>query len=358
MKPSRRTLVYLGWQHHGNFGDDLLQETWRAALGDPLELEAPLTTRAYVRSARRFARDRLGLVGSERIVLLGGGTTVGFEAWAEHARLAVRAYGADGVLGVGLGAAARTDAFSIARHRQRWDAWQQVPGLRIAGVRGPVTVDEVTANLGPTAVCGDPALLYPLVRPVDPAPGDGRRRIGVSLGSDPCSRFDVDTVASAVDEHARAVHADEVVVLALSTPDRPVARALTERLRTPSVLHEYTSVPETMSVIAGCDLVVSERLHGTVAAVALGVATVPLSYASKCDDFWSSITGHPAPIAVGHTAEDLVHAMQDADRVRQESAGAVFVLQERLEGIRRAILDWKHGRRSAADLLGPTGVSA
>ncbi|WIE65327.1 polysaccharide pyruvyl transferase family protein [Curtobacterium sp. MCLR17_036] len=358
MKSTRRSIVYLGWQSNGNFGDDLLHETWRAALDDPLDVEAPLTTRAYLRALPRVARERLRLVGSERVVLLGGGTTIGYRAWAEHARLAVRNYGAAGVVGVGLGAAARTDAYALSRHPQQWSAWQELDGMRLAGVRGPITADEVTEHLGPTTVCGDPALLYPLVRSVEPTGTPGRRRIGVALGSDPQTRFDVETVAAAVDEHALATGTHEVVAFALSRPDRAAARALSERLVTPSTVHEYTDVATTMSVIAGCDLVVSERLHGVVAALALDVPTVPLSYASKCDDFWSSVTGGPAPVSVGHSVDALVRAMLGADTVRAEATGAVFALQERLEGIRRELVDWLRGDRSTVSLLQTGPVSS
>lgn len=354
----RRSFVYLGWQGNANFGDDLLHETWRAALDDPLDVEAPLNARDYLRRAAAFARDRLRTRRSERVVLIGGGTTVGFAAWAEHARLAVRNYAAAGIIGVGLGAAASSDAYALERHRQQWAAWRDLDRLRIAGVRGPITEDEVTTHLGPVTISGDPALLYPLVRPVQPAGDPGARRIGVSLGSDPTSRFDVDTAAAAVDAHARATGADQVVAFALSVPDQSVARALSDRLRTPSVVHEYTDVAETMSVIAGCNLMVSERLHGAVAAIALDVPTVPLSYASKCDDFWASLTGHPAPITVGHTADDLVQAMQGADAVRSQIAGAVLVQQEHLAGIRRELTEWRRGARSTADLLTPTTAPA
>lgn len=356
-RTDRRSLVYLGWQGNANFGDDLLHETWRAALDDPLDVEAPLNARDYLRGAAAFARDRLRTRRSERVVLIGGGTTVGFAAWADHARLAVRNYAAAGIIGVGLGAAASSDAYALERHRQQWAAWRDLDRLRIAGVRGPITEHEVTTHLGPVTISGDPALLYPLVRPVQPSGDPGARRIGVSLGSDPHSRFDVETVATAVDAHARTVGADQVVAFALSAADQSVARALSERLRTPSVIHDYTDVAETMSAIAGCELVVSERLHGVVAAIALGVPTVPLSYASKCDDFWSSLTGDPAPITVGHSTEDLISAMQGADAVRSAVAGAVFAQQERLEGIRRELADWKRGARSTAELLTASAVS-
>jgi hypothetical protein len=354
---ARRSFVYLGWQGNANFGDDLLHETWRAALDEPLTVEAPLNRRDYLRSAPRFAADRFRLIGSERIVLLGGGTTVGFESWAEHARLAARYFGAAGVVGTGLGAAAATDAYSLEQQRQRWDAWRSLDGLRIAGVRGPITEAEVAEHLRPVPISGDPALLYPLVRPVS-RPLDTGGRIGVSLGSEPRSRFDVDTVADAVDRYATETGAQQVIAFALSDADRLAAHALAGRLKTPSVVHTFSDVAETMSTIASCGLVVSERLHGAVAAVALGVATVPLSYASKCDDFWLSIIGQRAPVAVGHTADELLRAMRDANDVRAAAAERVAELQGRLELIRSELTAWKRGARRTADVLSPSAVPA
>ncbi|MCS6577706.1 polysaccharide pyruvyl transferase family protein [Curtobacterium poinsettiae] len=354
--PTRRSLVYLGWQGNANFGDDLLYETWRAALDDPLTVQAPLNARDYLRTAPRFGVDRLRTLGTERVVLLGGGTSVGFASWAEHARLAIRNFGADGLIGVGLGAASASDTYSLAQQRQRWEAWRTLQRLHIAGVRGPLTQDEVSAHLMPVDISGDPALLYPLVRHV-PRPTRAAPRIGVSLGSDPRSRFDVATVAAAVDEHARDTGATEVVAFALSAADQDAARQLAGRLTTASVVHASTDVAATMAAIGGCDLVVSERLHGAVAAVSLGIATVPLSYASKCDDFWSSVTGRAAPVTVGHSADDLVDAMRAAEQERAGIAERVRELQDRLQRIRGELLAWKSGTCSTSDLLTTSTVS-
>lgn len=354
---TRRSFVYLGWQGNANFGDDLLHETWQAALDDPLRVEAPLNRRDYLRAAPRFLRDRLRTLGSERVVLLGGGTTVGFESWAEHARLAARYHGAAGVVGTGLGAAAGSDTYSLDQQRQRWGAWRSLDALRIAGVRGPITAAEVSRHLRPITISGDPALLYPRVRTVRRPTGAGGR-IGVSLGSDPRSRFDVATVADAVDAHALETGTTQVVALALSDADRLAAHALAERLRTPAVVHTYTDVGDTMDVIAGCDLVVSERLHGAVAAVALGVPTVPLSYASKCDDFWMSVTGQRAPVTVGHTTDELLRAMRAAEGAGVGIARRVTELQDRLEQVRRELTDWRRGVRPTVDLLSPGAVPA
>ena len=148
-----------------------------------------------------------------------------------------------------------------------------------------------------------------------------------------------------------------MVAFALSTADQAAARHLSDRLTTASVVHAYTDVAATMAAIGSCDLVVSERLHGAVAAVSLGIATVPLSYASKCDDFWSSVTGRAAPVTVGHSADDLVAAMRAAEQERSGIADRVRELQDRLQRIRGELLAWKSGTRSTTDLLTTSTVS-
>ncbi|WIB78034.1 polysaccharide pyruvyl transferase family protein [Curtobacterium sp. MCPF17_002] len=302
-----RDFVYLGWQGYDNFGDDLLHETWRAALDAPLDVEAPLHARAYVKRSPAIAAHRLRTLGSRRLVLLGGGTTVGFGTWAGHARRAGLAYGAEAVVGLGLGAAESTDTHLLSSQPHDWEAWRRSTRFRLAGVRGPLSQHEVSQHLGPTEVVGDPALLYPVVRPVTPS---GAPAIGVTLGSDPTTRFDLAAVAAVVGRRA-AQDRLPVRVFALSRADRAVARELAARITAPVEIHDYTGdVHATMRAIAACTVLVSERLHGAIAAVALGVPTVPLAYASKCDDFWMSVTGSRPTTTVG-ASEATISAAVD-----------------------------------------------
>ncbi|ROS65389.1 polysaccharide pyruvyl transferase WcaK-like protein [Curtobacterium sp. PhB172] len=344
-----RSFVYLGWQGYDNFGDDLLHETWQAALAHPLDVEAPLTARHYLRRAPRFATDRARLFGRERVVLLGGGTTVGFATWAGHAGRAQRNYRAAATIGLGLGAAASHDSYALGSQPHDWDAWRALQDFVLLGVRGPLTEHEVREHLCPTEVVGDPALLYPQLVPVVGSAHPGGR-IGVGLGSDPHTRFDVETVSAAVDRYAGAHDVAEVVVFAFCPADVATARAVSARLRTPATVHTYTDVLTTMQTIAGCDLLVSERLHGVVAAVSLDVPTVPLSYASKCDDFWSSVTGLPSPITVGHDVDELVAAMEAADALRTTIRPRTAELQRRLTAVQRSLVSWRAGTTSTAEL--------
>ncbi|MCS4275659.1 polysaccharide pyruvyl transferase WcaK-like protein [Mycetocola sp. BIGb0189] len=353
--PTSRRLVYLGWHGFMNFGDDLLRDSWQAALTDDLSLSAPLSRRDYVTQAPRVAMDRMRTAGAERLVLLGGGTTVGFANWAGHARRAQIAYDADGILIPGAGAAESTDTFALGLQEQGWSDWADLSGVALMGVRGPLTARECAANWIPTPVIGDPALLYPTLVDVAPAQRDDTM-IGVALGADPESRFDPHVVAEALRRISMAERIDRVRVFALSATDREGAERFA-RMVGPlaEVVYYDGDVRDTMRSIAECGLFISERLHGAVAAVSLGVPTVALSYASKCDDFWLSVTGSRSPITVGHDADELLAEIRAVREPAYQAfvAGEVRALQGTLGRAAERINRWLAGQSSTTELLHP-----
>jgi hypothetical protein len=348
----RRQIVYLGWQGFQNFGDDLLHETWKSALADPLDIQAPLTRRAYAESAPRILRHRMRLIGTERIVLLGGGTTIGFDNWAKHARRSLFCFGAQGLVIAGAGAAASHDRFALRLQTANWRAWQSMPGIVLCGVRGPLTQQECGRHWKPTAVVGDPALVYPLYVRMRPARHEARPVIGVCLGASPRSRFDVTAVAEAVAAY-HAANPDAVVrVLQLAHEDADVARDLASRLHAATVVFGG-DVRAMMETIAECSVLLSERLHGAVAGVSCGVPTVPLAYATKCDDFWLSVTGEVPVLRVGATKDQIVTELHRAtDPVWTAVVSRrVRTLQQHLQHIVDVVRQWKDGRTTTQELF-------
>ncbi|MFE7843720.1 polysaccharide pyruvyl transferase family protein [Microbacterium sp. NPDC057407] len=347
----RRELIYLGWQGNDNFGDELLYEAWKAALDRPLAITAPLTPRRYaVTEAPRFLRDRVSSLGAERLVLLGGGTTIGFGTWARHTRLARRMFAASGVIIPGAGAAERGDDALLSTQPYDWDAWRTEPDVALWGVRGPLTALECTRNWQPTGVIGDPALLYPLHREIDVEP---QSTVGVCLGSGGRSAFDVATVAAAVTRIADDLGAS-ITVFEVTPADAPVTNELAHRLGRPARLVRFVGdVHAMMREIAGCRLFFSERLHGAVAASSLRVPTVPLAYASKCDDYWLSVAEERPVIQPGARPSDIVteghRALAPAQRALRD--GNVAMLQERLEQAASRIRGWLAGGIPTAELL-------
>lgn len=339
---SRRELIYLGWQGFSNFGDDLLYETWQAALGRDLASCAPLG-RAYLREAPRVLADRIRLAGADKLVLLGGGTTVGFANWGAHARRAVTVFGAQGIIVAGAGIAAAGDTRAVTAQTQDWSTWRDLEEMLLFGVRGPISVEEARDNWRPTRVIGDPALLYPLVAP-PPAVGDGRS-IGVSIGAGGRTVFDIEAVARAVDRIGESLSADRVTIFQLAEEDAEVCAALQRRLHRDSVISPFRSVRETMTELARMQVMFSERLHGTVAAAALGVPVVPLTYGSKCTDFMLSIDEHHEPLPTTASADDLEHAalkqLDPATRARIDQR--VADVQAGLLDCAAAIASWLEG---------------
>ncbi|GAB3573164.1 hypothetical protein GCM10027406_01210 [Leifsonia lichenia] len=347
---SRRALIYLGWQGFENFGDDLLYDTWRAALGDRFAACAPLG-RDYLRRAPQVIGTRLRAVGSERLVLLGGGTTVGFANWGRHASRALTAYGASSLIVAGAGIAAATDERALSTQTQDWDVWAALPSVAYFGVRGPISSAESASHWRDAPMVGDPALLYPVVRPV--AVAGGPSSLGVSIGAGGRSSFDLDAVAAAVDACRERVAAERVLIFQLAEEDAAVCARLRALLRSPSALVEFRGdVHDTMRAIAGTRLFFSERLHGVVAGVALGVPTVPLAYASKSVDFWSSVTDRPLVSASADAAELLAAAEAALDSIEQRAvASRVSALCAHLSRAADLIRGWQDGAVSTAELV-------
>jgi hypothetical protein len=348
---TRRELIYLGWQGNDNFGDELLYESWKAALAHPLTKTAPLTLGRYlVKEAPRFARDRIASLGAERLLLLGGGTTIGFGTWAEHTRLAQTMFSTAGVLIPGAGAAERGDDTLLTSQPYDWPAWRAEPNVALYGVRGPLTARECARSWRPADVLGDPALLYPLHRTIEVEP---EATIGVCLGSGGHSKFDIASVAAAVEMIADELQAS-VAVFEVTPADAPVTRDLARRIgrRVRTVVFDG-DVHAMMQKIAACRLVLSERLHGAVAASSLRVPTVPLAYASKCDDYWLSVAEERARIQPGATVDDIVDEARRSLEPRQRDLRDrnVGVLQGRLEATASRIREWMSGGISTGRLL-------
>jgi len=351
-----RRFVYLGWQGFANFGDDLLFETWRDVLDDPLDVSAPLSRRDYAHAAPRFLRDRLRLLGTERVVFLGGGTTIGFENWAGHMRRALRSFGARGAVVPGAGAAESADAYALTLQSHGWADWCALERVALHGVRGPLTAAECERGWKPAPVIGDPALLWPVGRDMPTAAADGP--MGVCVGSDPTSRFDVGDVAAAVTAFAGEQGMGSIRVFQLADADAASTKQLVRAFRhltdLPVEVVRYAgSVSGTMRSIAECRGFVSERLHGAIAAVSLRIPTVMLAYASKCDDFWASITGDRAPIGVGHDVVDLLDELRRSvdPSVRFVIEETTAQLQHRLGGVADRMNAWSRGELATSALL-------
>lgn len=312
MRP-HTTFIYLGWHGNGNFGDDLLRDVWKALLPTGSLVDAPLTRRGYWDRRREVASvlARLGL--RRRVLLLGGGTAIGFANWAGHIWRARMVFGARRVVIAGAGAAASDDAYLTGLQSQDWRLWRRLGSKALLlGVRGPITQQEVESNWRPTGVIGDPGIAIAMMGSNWRTHVEPRNAIGVSLGSQEGTRFDIAETALAIRELQSQLGVDSVEIHQLAESDVEVCTALAEMVGQGATVVSYRGVPwQTVASIAGLRLFVSERLHGAITGVATGTPTVMLSYASKSDDFWRSIS-QDALVRPGAEIATLVAAALDA----------------------------------------------
>lgn len=281
-----RPVQYMGWDRRGNFGDDALRQFWEFKLSDHCLLDTPLyRAELLADSLELFRRRRY-----ESPILLGGGTVIGFQSWFKHARSIGAITRSRCVVTLGAGVS-NLDRDPNERQAVSMSRWVQESRIRILGVRGPWGAETLKAAGVDVPVVGDPVLFLPKHL------GNSRRTDGnavaVSVGG---HGGEAENWLESNREIARGVsviaQGATVIVLQLSVEDRAQCDSLYEMLRGKCedvVIVRYTNVDEIFKVLTNCSLLISERLHGCVAAVSLGVATVSLGYRAKCYDFMASV---------------------------------------------------------------------
>ncbi len=274
---------YIGWQGHGNLGDDIMFETARGLL-------APHTILPYESTIieRRMAHLRLSGPPYFRSVLLGGGTLIssyyltpvldvldqGIPVWA---------------CGTGVG----SSGFEEGPHPDI-SPWRAVlPRLRKIGVRGPLSKRRLDA-LGAenVQVVGDLALSCAQHEPtpVSPVPC-----IAVNLalpGQKEVWDHGVYACVEALCEALRALAARgwTLVPFAMDTRDMEVMRELLgDVARERLVINVPRSKDELLHLIGPCAFAVTVRLHGAILATCAGVPPVLVRYRDKCLDFMESM---------------------------------------------------------------------
>lgn len=323
-RKQKRRIIYLGWLGFANYGDDLLLYVWQKVLNNRLEVRAPLQNSDYLRHVCRYFIGLARLIGTERIILLGGGTTLGFENWAAHLRRAQRYYRTRRVVVVGAGAAESNDEYAFGIQSAGWKQWSAIDGLGVWGVRGPLTQVELRERIAvESPVTGDPALMYPFLIDSDSVDTAARgatsgaashSELGVCVGSHHSTRFDLEKIAAAIQAAIPTAAFTTVRLFQLSVSDRDVTTQLAGMLGDlVSGIHVYEgNIENTTAAIRQCSTFVSERLHGAIVAVSFGVPTVTLAYASKCDDFWLSVSGQRPSVTPSSTVEQIRRAIVGA----------------------------------------------
>ncbi len=282
-------LAYVGWVGFGNLGDDAIAE----AVLPPLSPDEVV----YAAHGPADLRRVIGTGARQRHLLLGGGTAIGRRNWraimnfagAVQARRRPWFMIGAGVEDPGFGG---RNSFSgndeLARWRRTLRRFDRVT------VRGPRSA-ELLAGIGVDAsVVGDPALL---LRP-DPAPfataPTGALGVALGFGDDLWGHAQqrvLDAVASVARDRVRS--GGTVRLLVMNDDDTAaaehIATAANEQQPGSAVVHRVRTSAEFFDALAGCDVLVAQRLHGAVLAAAAEVPVVALEYQPKCYDFMASI---------------------------------------------------------------------
>jgi polysaccharide pyruvyl transferase WcaK-like protein len=324
--------LYAGYVGHDNLGDDAVEQAIVGLLGD-LPLVRARRTPVELRLRRRL------VPGSDPLVfILGGGTLIGTHG--ECAPLEREL--ARGVPAVTFGTGVRDPAFwsgpedRLALER----AVAAVRRCRRVTVRGPRSATILADHGVPDVdVIGDPALSI-----VDAAPLIRRTgRVALNLGSQDRIRGAPHTLLDAVTGAAVDLRdrGHELVLVPMHRLDLAPLRALAARLGPGvSLWRDYLDVDATVALLAGCDLVVGQRLHAVVLAFAVGVPAISLAYNPKCDDFMASFDlGDLALPTDRATADTLRAAIADVFARHDAVAAHIRATADRYRARQRAFAD-------------------
>jgi hypothetical protein len=285
-----RRVRYIGWQGHGNVGDDLLFEVWRDRLhGIDLVVDCADHNSADHDSADHDSvnLDRAGL--EIDAVLVGGGTLLLQPDWISVFEQVRRAAPNVPWFGVGLGAQDPTfcPPTNLDSMLGRWR--DVMPMFDRLSLRGPLSAEYVRAAGMTLPVIGDPGLMtVPDVQAIPKRP-----RVAINLaGGVAVGRFgEPDSVVGAVADCIKVLRADgfDITLMPLYHADMATLRGLADLVDLEGVAMTEPTIAAVKHTIATSHVVVCERLHAGCLAAVTGVPFIQLAYQPKCFDFASSI---------------------------------------------------------------------
>lgn len=276
--------LYIGWLGHGNFGDELLYESYKR-LFPGLQLVDCIRPHSLEISANKLLFRQ-----NVKAAFLGGGTLINNPYYLRYCERALDS-GLDLIIfGTGVSAPNSITEFGktpVPEEIQR--RWVDVlDASKFVGVRGYHSQSLLTEQgFESSVVVGDTALALC---------GESHKTsetIGINVGMLGHSELGLEQYCAVIEE----VIADllgkgrRVELVPLHRVDYGISTKLAGKFpgRPISIWKDYLDLEKTVSRIAGFRLMISQRLHGAVVATGCGVPAVSLAYRAKCDDYMNSI---------------------------------------------------------------------
>ncbi len=379
-----KNIVFLGTHGQHNIGDELLLETFLTQLGSHHHYEInsydPAFTAAQLRP--RFQADVFNTTGERRrllrslrmcdLVFFGGGsiikelyasvgrnryatllmvlTIVTFARHIAHKPIVMSNIGV-GPLQTEQGRRLarwilrQTDVLSVRDCK----SYETCLSLGLAAHRVQLVPDAVFANapahLAP--LTREEVIGYPLPRP---ATGDGALqpplRVALNLNYDIENPTNWTTFLQNLEDGLRALHTSrpiEIHTLPMQSRFKAQhdAKILAEFcLRLPEIeahQHRPTTHRQVAALIAGCDLLIGERLHALVIAAILGKPFVALPYDVKVRELIASL-GMTAYALDTNTSFDPLALKRAAETALHESAAIRAHLLQRSSAMRNELV--------------------
>lgn len=331
---------YAGWVGKANLGDEALYDAFVRLFPDdrlisinfplPIELTAHA---ALLRGGRLF-----------RGVLLGGGTLIFHKSYAYSMQKAQSRGLPTAVFGTGV---IDTEFWSERLGSLGYDPvkplWQDVLGrANYIGVRGPDSYAKLE-ELGVTGheVIGDPALS--VCQEIQGRTITPKLKISMNLGNIGPAWGSQDQVEEGYGRAATRMledgHAVDFFAFHRSDAVRAEQVVSDYALRVGEVWQEFRDTDRALDKLNKYDVVIAQKLHGSVLAIGLGIPCVSVAYEPKCIDFMKSVGMEDCVIRADRlTHERLVDKVYEvADRYDELRA----VIRER-------VTHWQACQRAAA----------
>ncbi len=270
---------YIGWQGHGNLGDEALY----AAICRKL---SPMPVSPFGGACKERLLGALQLNGPSVFsgIILGGGTLInaGYLPIVRRAlEIGIPMYSfGTGVGSAGFGEPIESDL----------DGWAEaLNAFRRVTVRGPDSKQALEKiGVRNVEVVGDPALGLALLE--IPKRRTVPRLIINLAAPTPTTYRDLPLQGLSLIAQSFANSGGEVIGMALCKEDKEPLQAFMQEARMDaSMVKVCDSIPAIFQLLSGSTAVVGVRLHSAVLACAAGVPPILMCYRSKCLDFLRSV---------------------------------------------------------------------